>query len=251
MPIKHCANCEKPFTRPNSWDLCERCWMFNFDPKEFWEHVEQFAAEAKSLKKELGMPDDAQTNTIPIPFSGARRGDEWKGYYYESFGIFYDFIPEKEPPTGVLIYEVDDVDNPTQGNIIQVWWQKVTHDATAVYGEVRWHPERGERIAIKGVEQAKSKQEIELIWKGLKMLPKVREEMRRGRPVGSVIFDRDSFLQHSIEVYRNLLHKDAEHPSQDDVALGLGIVRASLARYLNRYGITWEQIREEALKGLQ
>jgi hypothetical protein len=71
---------------------------------------------------------------------------------------------------------------------------------------------------------------------------------RKGRPVGSVIFDRDSFWEYSIKMYVKHWCDTGAHPSQDDVACRLGIVRSTMSRYLKNYEISWRQIRREAVK---
>jgi hypothetical protein len=71
---------------------------------------------------------------------------------------------------------------------------------------------------------------------------------RPGRPAGSVIFDRDSFMKSAPEVYAKILSRDAEHPCQNVVARRLGIGRATLNRYLVSYGTSWGEIRQLAMR---
>jgi len=244
MATKHCTECDKPFTRPNSWGWCERCWPFNYDPASFKEHHEQNIEQGKSLKKELGIPANVQTNRSP--FSGAWIDDKWIGYYFEFYGVVIKPVPTETPP-GVLIYFTNPED-PRNDWVEQLWQQKVTHDNTSVYGEVRWHPKRGERASLQGLEHAKGKADIDLIWRGLKQLPSVREEVKRGRPFGSVSYDLDTFLNRSIKAYQDLHLNLDKLPTQYDVAAELRLGRATFNRLLKTYGISWQQIRNSAGK---
>jgi predicted DNA-binding protein (UPF0251 family) len=69
---------------------------------------------------------------------------------------------------------------------------------------------------------------------------------RKGRPVGSTIFDRASFERHSVEFYAGQLRRGIQRIRQDDVALKLGISRHTFMGYLRRYEISWSQIQELA-----
>ena len=71
---------------------------------------------------------------------------------------------------------------------------------------------------------------------------------KRGRPPGSTIFSRESFLEHAIEAYRKSLNKWEKHPSQHYVAAELLIARATFNRYLNTFGISWGEIRQLAMR---
>lgn len=73
---------------------------------------------------------------------------------------------------------------------------------------------------------------------------------RPGRPVGSTYLTRAVFLKSVPEIYYRVLDTRAEHPTQNDVAVILGIGRSTLNRYLNAYGVTWGQIREQAVEKL-
>lgn len=71
---------------------------------------------------------------------------------------------------------------------------------------------------------------------------------RPGRPVGSTLFNRESFLQHAIEAYRKIMSRHEKHPAQYDVAAELLIARATLNRYLVSYSISWGDIRQLAMQ---
>lgn len=242
MATQSCAECGKPFTRPNSFGWCERCWPFDYDPSLFGERLEQRIAENRTIAAQLGIPDDAQTNTIPM--AGGLLNEKWIGYYFEYFGVVIKPIPAQRPP-GILI-EFTGSANSENNWIVQIWRQKVTHDATLAYGEILWQPNVGEQVAIKGLEHVKSKVEVELIWRGIALLSRVREELPIGRPIGSVIFDSTTFLNSAVEAYRDHLSKHAENPTQHDIAARLGIARSTFTDYLRRYKIQWRQIRQKA-----
>jgi hypothetical protein len=77
---------------------------------------------------------------------------------------------------------------------------------------------------------------------------KSKENSRLGRPVGSTIFTSDSFLEHAIKAYRKRASKKNDNrPTQDEVAQSLGIGRATFNRYFNSFGISWAQIRRDAM----
>ncbi|HVF49686.1 MAG TPA: hypothetical protein VNA19_06345 [Pyrinomonadaceae bacterium] len=233
-----------PFTRPNSLNLCESCWPFDYDPKLFLERLEQDTEEERNLRKALDIPADAITKTVPI--SGACINEQLRAYEFEMFGIVISPIPAEEL-LGYLILPTSE-DNIQMDWLMQVWRQKVKHDATNFYGEVRWHPKSGERIAIKGLEHAGSKADIELIWTGLRLLNQVREKIRRGRPIGSRMLTPKRFVNASIKAYRESLSNHNKYPTQHDIFTSLYIPRATFYRYMKGYGITWKWIREKALK---
>lgn len=74
------------------------------------------------------------------------------------------------------------------------------------------------------------------------------KKAKRGRPIGSTVFDRDSFLNHAVEVYARFICDGFKRPTQYDVGEKLGIVRHTIMRYLKREGMTWNQIHDLAMR---
>ena len=209
------------------------------------------------LMVELGMPSDA----TPVRFTSPPLDVEKKGqsYRFELFGRYVESAAE-ETASG-LIVRFNSRHKSKNGLLLQIWRQTVTCRGFSTYGELRWHPETGEQIAIRGLVQAASKREIDLIWEGVKLFPLVREKLMwrsskgnafitQGRPVGSVVLTQTSFFQLAVEAYKKLhdlkVQDVSKHPTQQEVAQELLISRQTVIRYLKNYDILWSDIRKKA-----
>jgi DNA invertase Pin-like site-specific DNA recombinase len=68
-------------------------------------------------------------------------------------------------------------------------------------------------------------------------------EIQTGRPAGSTIYDRKEFIKKAKAAYARAL-KRGKPPSREVIARKLGISRATLYRYLQKY-VSWSEIRED------
>lgn len=71
---------------------------------------------------------------------------------------------------------------------------------------------------------------------------------RRGRPVGSTVHDRESFLKQSVAAYAQHFNRDFTRPRQVEIAVEIGVSRHTFLRYLRRYGILWADIQNMGLQ---
>jgi hypothetical protein len=237
-----CAECGEPVTLPNLQNLCSRCRFILNDPMYAQKRAE--AEARKAFMAELGMPQNALWKHIKEP--GIWYGEQWQDYYIELFGMTPDYWPGLPCPWPFWRLFVTGGSGP--GIVVQVWNQKVFHNNSEVYGEIRWHPDHGKTTSIKGVELDSNKKEIDWAWRGIKLL---RHLVHGGRKVGTTIFNAGDFITHSIKGYRELLDKYGEHPSDNSLASYLGISRATFYRYLKAFDTPLSQIRIEALNSPQ
>lgn len=210
-----------------------------------------------ALKVELGFPNDA----TPVRLMASWRiGKKKKTFHFELFGRYIDTAAEKNP-VGIIV-QPHGKHQSKDGLVFQVWRQTVTCDGSSVYGELHWQPDTGERNAIRGLTNTTSKQELDLIWEGLKLFSLVREKLiwissagstfkPLGRPIGSVTLTQNSFSYLAVEAYKKLhdlkLRDSSKFPTQQEVAQELLISRATLIRYLKSYAITWNDVRKKAI----
>ena len=210
------------------------------------------------LIAELDMPSDSSTVRLKAPSWGV--GKKGRIYHFELFGIYLG-APTTESSSGPIV-EFRGKHKSEECKAFQVWQQSVICEGSRVRGEMRWHPSRGEQIAMYGLEHAKGKSEVEDIWEGIKLFPLVRQQLPwissegfkhvpAGRPRGSVALTRNSFIQMAVDAYKKIYENNyfgaGKHPTQTDVAQELLIARATLNRYIRSYGVTWKDIRKRAI----
>lgn len=117
--------------------------------------------------------------------------------------------------------------------------------SSPVYCDVRWHPERGETVNLTNLENARRGRDITLAWRGRVLLQKINP---RGRPESSVNLTRSQFIERAPQVCAKLLETYGETPTDVQIAEELQISRATLYRYMERYNLPLNQIRDIAVR---
>lgn len=229
MPT-HCAQCDMPIEQPSPSDLCVECRIERGRPNSIHARVRAMARERRMLIVELGMPADAVWKRLV--YNGAIYGDQWRDYSAEMFGIVVPELPC--PPPWPYMRQV--YDNGRYGIIVQLWLRRIRHKGTPAFIEARWHPERGETIALVGLESTGSIASAEKALKGIKFLKRLDE---RGRKPGR---DEKDFPRRLLEAYDELVGQYAS-VSQCDVATWLGTSRATFGRQLKDHGIEWHKFK--------
>ena len=67
------------------------------------------------------------------------------------------------------------------------------------------------------------------------------DDIQTGRPAGSTIYSEDQFIKKAKAAYASLLKRGGKRPSRQDVARKLGVSRATIYRYLQKYS-SWSDI---------
>jgi hypothetical protein len=184
---KPCGRCGGP-CHPNR-EICTECWLAEYDPSPTTSRAEFGAIWApaggrpspvdvrmtfellpdeqeRALATELGMPPGAAW--LRAGFEGAVYGPALQGYTLEFFGI-----PHRLPtlPDGPVVYlERLTAEGRAVACNLQAWLTKVTYRGSSVYGEVRWHPARGETVSIGGLELGHGAQAVQDAQRGLTLL---------------------------------------------------------------------------------
>lgn len=139
----------------------------------------------------------------------AHHGGEWDGFAIEMFGM----EPPKRvwpPPWPFVALRMEG--SATIGILKQIWLRRVRCPNSALIIEARWHPEREESIAIRGLEQVTRNAELKLALEGLRL---IRTFNHRGRPPGRTTIGRNEFLQLYQQARQECL-ADGRTPTDDD-----------------------------------
>lgn len=214
-------------------------------------HPDTPAAVAEALlrlRDELGMPIgnrmvQSQISVEALPSFGRK----WRGWTVVLTGRVMDHLPDD--PYGSPSWPWYSEDLAGGERIIQVW-QIAVHPPTGnAYLARRWHPERGDTIALHGLERVAHPAEARAALLGLELLRKVDLARLPGRKVGTKNYTEAEFRVRYPAAYAKEaadLEKRGEQglPTQYDVAARLGIGKRTLERYLNDdYHLPWPPSR--------
>jgi hypothetical protein len=157
-------------------------------------------------------------------------------------GCFWDFVGVAVSPTpAVPDYPSLRIGPRGQPPIeqVQIWLWRVSHPPGRVYGEWRWHPERGESMGIAGLTPDDNFRAIQRAWQWLQITHRVS---RRGHPVGGGYFASDAALLEQIRIIVRQGHVHGLRPTQSRVAqsLSISVEPRYLRRLCARLGVSWE-----------
>jgi hypothetical protein len=190
-------------------------------------------AELSALVLELGMPIGARW--IRLIFEGSATEDFFEGYRRKYAAIeFIGSVADTLPPPGTrwFVMSVDPGGEGTARLVLQLWRMRLFVKSSPVFGEMLWHPERGMKTTIKGLEHPHAKMDVDRAWQGL-----FHSYVRLGRRRGS--YKIPNFRERLSAVYRRWIDERDERPAQEDIAAELGISRSTLNRQLRIHDIAW------------
>jgi hypothetical protein len=140
-------------------------------------------------------------------------------------------IAEAEPPYPWPAYSEFRNRGDKPHFVMQLWYRRVQYLASPLFVEAYWHPNLGEEILIRGLEQPHRKPDVDRAWQGMRL---IRVLGRGGRPPGSGVLSEDEFLeQHSKAVAK--LKKEHKRLTQGRIAAELWMDPSTLATYYERY----------------
>jgi hypothetical protein len=149
----------------------------------------------------------------------------WEGYRLEVIGT------KKEDPDPPDAVHWIDMFGLNQTLIIIAWCRRVYwKKAPSVYLEVRWHPETGETIALKGLEWNTTQESLKRLHQGLKLLKAIKAT--GGRPLGNRKIPPEEFRQQYHDKYQQLLDVYESKPRRREVAEALGLDETTFRTYL-------------------
>lgn len=138
-------------------------------------HVPEPPPSILALMAELGMPADALPWLDQIKSVGWTFGEEWASCWVEMTGLRLD--PSTVPdPCPWPFYRLR-LDDDTEA-VVQLWQRRIMCSGTGAYVDARWHPDRGESVALRGLENVPRLADAERALRGLKLL---RATDHRGR----------------------------------------------------------------------
>jgi hypothetical protein len=195
-----------------------------------------------NLKELLGIPSNALLRYLNT--SGAVFGVRWQNYTLRFVGIVIE-QPAEEECTWPFWCISDEKGNDLE--CVQVWYQRVSCLSTPVYCDVRWQPEQGETVTFPNLENARRNRDVTAAWRGRMLLRKLNP---RGRPESSVSLTKDQFIERAPMICSKWLEQFGNMPTDVQLAEELHISRATLYRYMERYGLSLNQIRDTAIRML-
>lgn len=216
-----CVECDEPLPALNPEDICSECLYAKTSPEA--AHDRKELLDRLKLIKELGMPEDPAwfSTVIGKEFFG----DKGKGYEAELFGMFVSQAPKNCTwPVWIMSFPGG------LGFTVQLWRQRIRYKDLPVYGETRYHPDRGITYAITGAVLEASSREIAIIRKGMNLLARANDMRRAGRPLNSGFITEENkwqVLQYII-VIGTRMYRARGKVTQDAIARQFG----------GRFGIT-------------
>lgn len=218
-----CAECGQSYSQENRLGRCPVCRLIRQRPDHPLARQRREAREREALMAELGMPPEARLRWKRLRLRGAIFGPRYQGYDLELFGMTAPPPPTWPPPWPFWRLAVPGDAGP--GITVQVWRQAVRFEGCPLWGEVRWHPERGERVTIHGLEQPHTRDDIQRVHLGLRLL---REVVRGGgRP--PAFENREQFMAVVGEAVQRV-RKRGRYPSTGEVAKQLGVTWGHVTR---------------------
>jgi hypothetical protein len=193
-----------------------------------------------NLKSILGIPNHALMRHLTT--NGAIFGVRWQNYNLRFVGVVVEQSAQAE--CSWPFWRISDADGKTI-ELVQVWFQRASCMSSPVYCDVRWQPDRGETVSFVNLENAKRGREITLAWRGRVLLQKINPQ---GRPESSVSLTRTQFIELAPKVCAKLLNTFGEVPTDVQIAEELHISRATFYRYMERYSLSLNEIRDTAVK---
>ena len=214
-----CAACGGPLEGLHAGEMCAGCAFAARVPGSELARRREAARVRAALMAELGMPPDAPYFHTTI----RPQGGEWNGYTLELLGMDVDRMPWPCPWPFWRMY----APGGRYALVKQIWLRRVRCPDTPAYVEARWHPERGERIAVLGLEHTTRAGEEE---RALRALALLRHYDERGRPKGGTNLTRAEFLA-MYEVARASCLAEGFKPTLNNLTRYLPVSKATLSRY--------------------
>jgi hypothetical protein len=151
-------------------------------------------ASLATLGRALGMPEGADVvkyHLDPVP-------PGWAGYTIETVGCV---VPKpKHPPRWAWDRRPED----GEGQVIQLWRQRVQYGDSDVYLETRWHPETGVTQDLRPLDSIETDDDLHAAGRLLERLFRARGFVPKGRRKLDPIKVRD-------DLYAALRRYQAEH----------------------------------------
>jgi hypothetical protein len=237
-----CDDCGK-FVAPYDLNkLCRCFWKKKSNHKTVQGHPRKL--EREKLMEELGMPSNA--NFVRLELDGKAFGDKGRGYFADIFGV--GIQKPLEPDSDYPFFIILEPDGSKSDYHVQLWLQRISYENSQVYGEIRFHPDRGCAYAIKGEVQKSSREEILRAYRGfaaLARLPKLLSSAGRPLDTGFILeANKHEVLIWVIEQGKRI-YKATNKISQAALAencrrFGLKN-RRSLTRLIERCGKDWKK----------
>jgi hypothetical protein len=172
------------------------------------------------LHNELGLPPDQPLSRVEM-LTDPWFGKSWADWRYEAFGIFVSndmWGPTARPPWPALRIEAED---EASAITLQAWLQYVWRNDSPLGIERRWHPVRGQRDHVTGLEHHHTAAQRTQVWRGLDLLNLVLDQQKPGAKPGDRVTEARALIEKTI-----LLRKSGPRPS-----------RETLRRQVNRTGV--------------
>ncbi len=201
-----CAQCGTTDASPNFRGLCARC-----------------------ILDDIGVPSDAIPFAAKIP--GKTYGERWSGFFLFVFGVIHDSSATVETEAPFLMNDRDDM---YEFRHAEVAWPN-----SLVYVEMRWPAGQSPVIAIRGVEHADGKSDIDKAWQARNLL---RAVSLAGRRKGSGLIREPEEV---LNAYRECWDASGRRPSQEILADYMCCEVSTLKRFLrdNRSRVSWPPVR--------
>ena len=196
-------------------------------------------------RRHLGIPDDLEpfmlgfvgneVTTIGVDEKKVKSlAEQWDGYLLQMIGTAAD-TPD---PSGLVAAWHPGIEEAPLIHV-QVWLAIATYNDSPLRLDVRWQPERGEQISVRGAEKRHSKLDYDRAWKGLSL---VRMMTEAGRPQKLTADDVPRIRAKAKEYQKVMRAQGASGISQRDFAIYLGYDVKTLRKFMNDYRIPWPKI---------
>ena len=180
----------------------------------------------------LGMPSDVDWRQLIYP--GRVFGPKWHAYEVEAFGILLGpfFQRALAGPAAWPWGWLPTMDGRA-GGIVQLWLRRVRHAGIAPYVEARWHPDSGDDVSVRGLEQDRRKSNRLLALNGEDLL---RFSDPRGREPGSGRYRTEAEFRADLDdAVRRLEADGVRYPGANLLADTIGMSRSGLFEMFKKW----------------
>lgn len=186
------------------------------------------------------MPSDVRLRHLTT--QGTIFGLRWQKYYLRFLGIVIDSAAQAD--ASWPFWRISNTDG-RDVEVVQVWYQRVAYMESPVYCDVKWRPDRGKSVTFPNLDNARRARDITAAWRGKILLEKINP---LGRPQNSETLTQAQFMERAPLACAKLLNTFGETPTDAQIAEELHISRATLYRYMERDGLTLNEIRDRGVR---
>ncbi len=201
-----------------------------------------------ACRRHLGIPDDVEpfklrfagneVTTLGVDEKKVKSlAEQWDGYLLEIIGT----AAGTPDPSGLVAAWHPGIEGAPLIHV-QVWLAIATYKTSPLRLDVRWHPERGEQISIRGLEKRHTVSDLAVARRAMSY---VRMVTAAGAPEKFAPDDVKRIREASKRYAKKMSAAGASNIAQRDFALYVDCDVKTLRSFMGQHGIPWPKISPE------